>query len=162
MCDEIHTTDGEQLLGEIATTFLRLSPRQAGIAFREQVNLEVDATHSVAHPAIRVENGRFEPIGYLPDELAQWLAPLLQAGKIRVEGYCASVLPEDPAGQKQSSSLVLSIFLCKSAVGLLDKPIAKGELGALHERAYRAYLAMVVESRPHRGFARGTSVYEAA
>jgi hypothetical protein len=77
----------EQLLGEIETEITGIQHHDAVVHPGEQVSLERKPENTDDKNAIRVENLSFQPAGYLPQNVASWLAPLLDAGKIRVDGY---------------------------------------------------------------------------
>ena len=61
--------DQVQLLGEIETEIVGRQYHSAGVQPEERVNLEREPENSRDKKAIRVENGRFEPVGYLPRKL---------------------------------------------------------------------------------------------
>ncbi len=67
-------------LGEIETEIVGMQYRKAKIDPGEQVNLEREAKDTHDRRAIRVENGHDEPVGYLPKNMASWLAPLIDSG----------------------------------------------------------------------------------
>jgi len=79
-------TSEEQLLGEIETHIVGLQYHDAAFEPGEAIHLEREPDNVHDGQATRVENQAFEQIGYLPKKLASWLAPLIVAGKLRVDG----------------------------------------------------------------------------
>ena len=77
---------GDELLGEIEARIVGMQYYDAETSGGEQMNLEREPDNPHDQQAIRVENGRFEVVGHLPRRLVTWLAPLIDAGKLRVEG----------------------------------------------------------------------------
>jgi SWI/SNF-related matrix-associated actin-dependent regulator of chromatin subfamily A3 len=77
----------QQLLGEIETHIAGRQYREASVEPGEHVNLEREPENEHDGNAIRVENGHCEHLGYLPRERAEWLAPLMDADEVRIEGY---------------------------------------------------------------------------
>ncbi|MDV2504708.1 MAG: HIRAN domain-containing protein, partial [bacterium] len=57
--------------------------------------------------SIRVENGQFETVGHFPRRLTSWLASLIDAGKLRVDGY----VPEKAEASAHRCNLILTVFL---------------------------------------------------
>ena len=57
----------------------------------EQINLEREPKNAHDRRAIRVENGRFEPVGYLPKNMASWLAPLIDRGRSTWMAMCRRI-----------------------------------------------------------------------
>lgn len=53
----------------------------------EQVSLEREPENPHDEHAIRVENGRFEPVAHIPRHVSSWLAPLIDSGSIRADGH---------------------------------------------------------------------------
>ena len=62
------------LLGEIETQIVGMQCHKARIHPGEQINTERESKNTHDRRAIRVENGHFEPVGYLPKSMASWLA----------------------------------------------------------------------------------------
>jgi hypothetical protein len=123
------------LLGEIESEIVGMQYHKATLSPGEQVNLEREKN---AHnrQAVRVENGHFEPVGYLPRKTASWLAPLIDAGQIHVDGY----VPQDFADADEESNrwpVVLMVFQCDK--GLLDKTEPHTEREVLHQTVLQAY-----------------------
>lgn len=125
------------LLGEIETEIVGLR-YEAGIDPGEQVNLEREPDNADDQRAIRVENGHFEPVGYLPRKIASWLSPLIDCDKIHLDGY----VPQNRVGisdERGGCPLVLAVFLCENGRGLVEKAEAKTDLEARHQTVLQAY-----------------------
>ena len=126
------------LLGEIETEIVGRQYHKAGIHPGEQVNVERESKNARDRRAIRVENGHFEPVGYLPRKMASWLAPLIDHGQIHLDGY----VPQNHAetgDEPTHCPVVLTVFQCEKGCGLLEKAEPKNELDALHQTVLQAY-----------------------
>ena len=77
-------------LGEIETEIVGMQYHKARIHPGEQINLERESKNAHDRRAIRVENGHFEPVGYLPKSMASWLAPLIDNGQDPLGRLCAT------------------------------------------------------------------------
>ena len=129
----------KQLIGEIETRITGMQYYEAGVAAGEQVNLERDHHNSHDEHAIRVENGRCEPVGHIPRRLCSWLAPLVDSGKVHVEGYVPRLDKRSTDRDPSTSPLVLSIILPQKGKGLLAKREINTKLDALHDVVRRTY-----------------------
>ena len=127
------------LLGEIETEVVGMQHHKAKLRPGEQVNLERESKNSHDRCAVRVENGHFEPVGYLPKKMASWLAPLIDGGKVHLDGYVPQCHPEVWDESSSRRPLVLSVFQCEKGHGMLDKAEPKNELEALHQTVLQAY-----------------------
>ena len=81
-------------LGEIETEMVGMRLHKAGVQPGERINVERECSNLNDYHAIRVENGRFQPVGYLPRKMASWLAPLLDSGQIFLDGYVPQMFAE--------------------------------------------------------------------
>ena len=115
---EAHVRD--LLLGEIETEIVGMQYHKARIHPGEQINVERESKNTHDRRAIRVENGHFEPVGYLPKSMASWLAPLIDDGKIHVDGYVPQCHPET-IGDSGHCPVVISFFESEKGHGLLEK-----------------------------------------
>ena len=127
------------LLGEVETEIVGMEHHKARLHPGEQVNLDRESENAHDRFAVRVENGRFEPVGYLPKKMASWLAPLIDDGKVHLDGYVPQCHPEVCDQSSSRWPLVLSVFQCENGHGLLDKAEPKNELDALHQTVLQAY-----------------------
>ncbi len=126
------------LLGEIEAEIVAVQYHDARIQAGEQINVERESKHTHDRRAIRVENGHFEPVGYLPRKMASWLAPLIDHGTIRVEGYVPRNYAESD-DESRRCPVVLTVFQCDKGRGLLEKAEPKSQLDALHQTVLQAY-----------------------
>jgi hypothetical protein len=104
----------------------------------EQINLDRESKNTHDRRAIRVENGRFEPVGYLPRNMASWLAPLIDQGKIHLDGY----VPQSSTETEEETSrcpLNLMVFQCEGGRCLFERAEPQDELEALHQTVLHAY-----------------------
>src|SRR5664279_2753392 len=90
---EVEVTERNAFLGEIETEIVGMQHYKARMCPGEQVNLERESDD---RRAIRVENGRFDSVGYLPRKMASWLATLIDEGQIHLDGYVPQGSAEDP------------------------------------------------------------------
>ena len=125
----------EQLLGEIETRIVGMQYYEVDVEPGQQANLEREPENPHDELAIRVENGRFEPIGHLPRRVSSWLSPLIDAGNLRVEGR----VPQAAQPGHNRCPIVLTAFICKKGRHLLEKTKVHSKLDALHEVVRRAY-----------------------
>jgi len=132
----------EQLLGEIETRIVGMQYYETTMAAGEQANLEREPENPHDAHAIRVENGLFEPVGHIRRRLCSWLAPLVDSGKVRIDGYVPKHVPGSEERKPSTSPLVLSIFLCKKGKALLAKREVHTKLDALHDIVRRTYEEM--------------------
>lgn len=119
----------EQLLGTIQTKAVGLQYYDTDMVSGMPVNLERERDNVHNKNAIRVENAAFEPVGHLPRKVVACLAPLIDEGKIRIDGR---VLGRE--GSNHSAPLNLSIYLAPKGSPILKKcrKPASGQ-AALHQ-----------------------------
>jgi hypothetical protein len=123
----------EQLLGEIETEIAGIQHHEAVVHPGEQVSLEREPENTDGKNTIRVENLSFQPAGYLPQNVVSWLAPLMDAGKIRVDGYVPQAAAVDWRVATQAYPLRLAVFLTPRGHDLLEKADAHNRQEALHQ-----------------------------
>ncbi len=129
----------EQFLGEVETEVVGREYHQAGLRPGEYVDLQREPENPCDANAIRVDNGRFQPAGYVPRLVASWLAPLVDSGKIRIEGYIAARFhPAEMAGATKLP-LVLMVFLQPSGHEILEAEDRQGKTDALHQLALETF-----------------------
>ena len=75
-----------RFLGSIETQIVGMQYHEATVRPGEKIYLEREPENPYDPNTILVKNASFQPVGYLPREMAVWLAPLLDAGEIWVEG----------------------------------------------------------------------------
>jgi hypothetical protein len=110
MADRTRESHGEQLLGEIPTCIVGLRHGRTRPRPGQQVKLRREPENLRHKQAIRVEGQLSARIGYLPRQLAGWLAELIDDSKVRIEGS----VPNSPTPEAQchegACPLVLSFF----------------------------------------------------
>ena len=97
----------------------------------EQVNLEREFDNPNDQNAIRVENGHFDKAGYLPVDMAFWLAPLIDDEQIHLDGYA-------PMGSDKESNrclINLMVFQCEKGRQFSQKVEPRNELEAPPNRS---------------------------
>jgi len=125
----------EQLLGELEMRIAGTQYHETDVQPGEQISLEREPDNPHDEHAIVVENGHFQPVGHLPRRLCSWLAPLIDEGKVRVEGY----VPKSARPGHTRSPLTLTVFLCEKGQHLLEKASTDGSFNVLHEVVRQAY-----------------------
>ena len=124
-------------LGEIESEIVGMQYHEARLGPGEQINLERESTNAQVRYAIRVENGQCDPVGYLPARMACWLAPLIDQGEIRLDGY----VPQDLDGGEETARcpVTLMVFQGENGRRLLQETDPHSELEALHQTVLHAY-----------------------
>jgi hypothetical protein len=125
-------------LGEIETEIVRRQYHKAKVQPGEQVNLERQTKNAHDPRAIRVENGQFEPVGYLPKSMSSWLAPLIDAGQIHLDGYVPKEL-KDYGEEASRCPVTLMVFQCEEGHRLLENVEPHDGLQAIHQTVLQAY-----------------------
>lgn len=138
--NQSHTRADERLLGEVATRIVGMQYYEAANPLPPggQVNLERETGNRHDRRAIRVENAHFEPVGHVPRDVSRWMTPLIDAGKIRVDG-CVPAEAPDSGPEPNTAPLLLSIFLCPKGQAMLDPARPATKQQALHEVVRRTY-----------------------
>ena len=129
----------DHFLGEIETEIVGMQYHEAKIDPGEQVNLEREVKNSHDRRAIRVENGQFDTVGHLPRQVASWLAPLIDQGKIHLDGYVPQSAPERTDEPARQCPLTLMVFQHEKGRQLLEKATPGNEREALHQTVLQAY-----------------------
>ena len=127
----------EQFLGEIQTKIAGTTHHKARIRSGEATRLQREPDNQHDPLAIRVDNGRSRAVGYIPRRTAAWLAPLIDEGKVRVEGY---VLGTDDVvdADRPATPLAVMVFLTPAGLPILRRPSAEDRLNNLHALALQA------------------------
>ena len=128
----------DQLLGEIVLQVAGSQYYEAEVRPGEKVFLEREPENSHDRQAIRVDNGRGEPIGHLPRRASRWLASLIDTGKIRLEGCVARSAAEDR--EENHVPLRLSVSLTGVGQEILAQWAPRSKEDALHELIRRMFL----------------------
>ena len=119
-------------LGTMSTLVVGGQHYSARLSPGEPVRLTREPDNPHDPNAIRVENMAGEKAGHLPREVAAWLAPLLDAGKVRVEGAVGAD-SEDLLGLDRGDELPglwkpegieVRLALCEAGRGILARNVA--------------------------------------
>ena len=121
-------------LGEIETEIVGRQHHTAKVFPGEQVNLERQTKNTHDRRAILVENGQFDPVGYLPKIMASWLAPLIDQGKSIWTAMYRRASP-----RPKTCPLNLMVFQCEEGRRMLERAEPANELEALHQNVLHAY-----------------------
>ena len=129
----------DYFLGELGAEIVGRRPHQAEIGPGEHLNIEREAENPDDKDAIRVENDWLQTAGYLPRSVASWLAPLIDSGKIRIEGYVPADLARPLPAVPERAPVTLMVFLTHSGRSIIELGGAPDKRNALHELALEAY-----------------------
>ena len=133
------TLKQETYLGEIKTKIVGMQYVQGDIRPGEEIHLERDCDNSHDLNTIRVKNADFESAGFLPRELCRWLAPLIDQGKIFVEGSLPKASKRKWISRHQGHALLLKVYLSKESSILQPNPNPSTDIEALQEVIRIAY-----------------------
>jgi len=123
------------VLGEISIHITGMQYYDNETEFGQIAHLVREPQNQHDRQSIRVDNRRGEPLGHLPRRLVAWLAPPLDAGKLRVAAY----VPKNATCHDNKCPINLSISLRPPGRYLLEKTTVTGKLDALHEVVRQAY-----------------------
>lgn len=129
----------DHFVGEVDAQIIGHHHYPAEIAPGEHLNLEREPANPHDKNAIRVENGRCQMVGYLPRSMANWLAPLIDSGKIRIECYLPANPPSPRSAVAENLPASLMVHLTDSGRSILELSGSQDNLHALHELALQAY-----------------------
>ncbi|MDY0168739.1 MAG: HIRAN domain-containing protein [Thermoguttaceae bacterium] len=137
MTDAADTTASDrQLLGEIETRIAGRQYHDGYVEPGEPVALVREPDNPHDSQALRIDNQRNEPAGYLPRNVAAWLAPLLDVEKIAVEGYVPCPAERDAS---RTIPLRLAVFATPAGLDALQKPAIESRQEVCHGLAWWAY-----------------------
>jgi len=86
-------------LGEVFTEIAGMQYYDADVRPGERIQLEREPENEHDENAVRVENRDFRQAGHVPRRISSWLAPLIDAGEVRVEGRVAESSEAQQAGR---------------------------------------------------------------
>ena len=132
-------TFSDQLLGNLETRIAGMQYYENVATPGESVSLEREPENPHDSCSIRVENSLFDPIGHIPRRTCSWLAPLVDSGKVRVDGRLPELSDDSQGRGAATTPLTLSIFLCQKGQGLLAPREVHTKLDGLHEVVRRTY-----------------------
>jgi len=125
----------ELLLGEIETEIVGLQYHEATATAGQRVYLEREPGNLHDPCAIRVENERFEQVGYLPRQQVSFLSKLIDDGKIRLDGH----VPRGAKGDQTSLPVTLSVYLTEQGRVIVAKREVRSKVDGLHEMIRRTF-----------------------
>lgn len=103
----------------IGAIFTQLAGGQfygADLASGDPIHLEREPDNPHDRNAIRVDDHAFRPAGHLPRRVADWLAPLIDAGKVQAEGAVNGV---DGTKQPPRTYLKVDLYLHPKGEGIM-------------------------------------------
>ena len=77
----------EKHLGNIKSQIVGIQYYDHEVKGREVIFFERKPNNSHDTNAIRVDNLDFEKVGFLPKKTSSWLAPLIDQGKVMIDGF---------------------------------------------------------------------------
>ena len=118
-------------LGSVFTEIAGMQYYEAGVSPGDHVQLEREPDNEHDRNAIRIENKHFHQAGHVPRRISVWLAPLIDAGEVWIEGRVAeSSKPEQP----DRAFILIELHLRKKGRHMLERdPDPKDLLEALHQ-----------------------------
>lgn len=130
------TTTEDRYLGEVPLKIVGTQYCDVSVRPGEVVHFEREHQNQHDANAIRVDNDDFAPVGHLPRREARWIAPLLDSGRLVIDGR----VPEEGEAGRYDAPLLLSLYLTPMGAGAL-KPFDRctTEPEALHEVVLGAY-----------------------
>ncbi len=135
----IADNSGEVRLGMIRTLAVGLQYYDARLEPGMEVVLEREPANSHDANAIRVDTSDFQRAGHLPRRTAAWLAPLIDAGKIRADGRIAA----SSEIQETSAPLDLSLHVAPKGKAILER---NRQPASGREAVHQMVLALYLES----------------
>ncbi len=127
-------------IGSIFTQLAGARFYNATLAYGERIHLEREPDNPHDSHAIRVDDHAFHPAGHLPRRVADWLAPLIDAGKVQVEGAVNGV---DRTRQPSRAYLKLDLHLHPKGEAILKMqadPV--GSASAMHQAVLQVWNLM--------------------
>ncbi|MGD9548137.1 MAG: DUF6569 family protein [Candidatus Krumholzibacteriia bacterium] len=138
------STVSRKVPGEpIGPVFTQLAGAQfyhAALARGERIHLEREPDNPHDRNAIRVDDHAFRPAGHLPRRVADWLAPLIDAGKVQAEGVVNGV---DRTRQPPRTYLKVDLYLHPKGEGIMKMqadPVGSAE--AMHQAVLQVWNLM--------------------
>jgi len=129
-------------LGEFCTEIVGVQHHDGEARQGEAVVLQREPGNPHDKNAVRVDNSKGEHVGYLPREVADWLAPLLDAGKVRLEGTAqAATNDEDDRSSSFRVPLELKVSLLEAGSSILERSASpQSPVEEAHEKVRAAWM----------------------
>ncbi|MBD3180384.1 MAG: hypothetical protein GF417_12875 [Candidatus Latescibacteria bacterium] len=121
-----------KLLGEVFTRIAGEQYYEALVEPGEKIQLERERDNQHDPWAIRIENRKFRQAGYVPRRISSWLAPLIDAGKVWVEGKAAP--PYGAENKSVGTFILLELYLHRKGRRILRQDHdPEGAMEGLHQ-----------------------------
>jgi len=132
-------------IGEIATRLSGMQYVSGEVKPGETVYLEREPDNPHDSNAIRVKNLDFQDVGYVPRLTNVWLTPLIDQGKIVVNGTIPSGISIDWRERSRGVPLQLTVFLTEKGQSILySRTAPQTDVEALQEALRILYLKLHV------------------
>jgi hypothetical protein len=142
------TSTEEQLLGEIETEIVGFQHHDAMVQPGEQVHFEREPDNIHDTSAIWVKDASSRPVGYVPRNVAAWLASLIDNGIIRLDGYVPRAGDGESRKSDRACPLRIATFLTPRGHGLLEEREARTCQEAWHQIVRNVHRAVQNYSDP--------------
>lgn len=124
-------SDDSKYLGSVFAEIAGMQYYEAGVSPGERVQLEREPDNEHDRNAIRIENKHFHQAGHVPRRISVWLAPLIDAGEVWVEGRVAESTEND---RSDRAFILIEIYLRRKGRHVLEpEPDPKDLPEALHQ-----------------------------
>ncbi len=126
----------DQFLGEIPLKIVGTQYCDVSVRPGEVVHFEREYENHHDPNAICVNNDDFAPVGHLPRPEVRWIAPLLDSGRLIIDGR----VPEGTEPGRYDTPLLLNLYLTPKGAGALKRfDCCATDAEALHEVILGAY-----------------------
>jgi hypothetical protein len=124
-------SNDSKYLGSIFAEIAGMQYYEAGVSPGDNVQLEREPDNEHDGNAIRIENKHFHQAGHVPRRISVWLAPLIDAGEVWVEGRVAESSKID---RPDRVFILIELYLRKKGRHMLaHNPDPKDLPDALHQ-----------------------------
>ncbi len=110
----------EKCIGEIKTRLSGMQYVHGRLLPGEKVYLERDSENSHDLNAICVKNLDFEDVGFVERRTCVWLAPLIDRGKVFIDGYIPTQNANQRGDRMHGFSLNLKVFLADKGASIFE------------------------------------------
>ncbi len=131
-------------LGEIRTSIVGLQYYDNTVSPGLRVHLEREPDNPHDSYAVRVDGEQGEPLGHIPRRTAAWIAPLLDAGMVRLLGRIPESTPGSSEDYASTAPLVLQVELAPKGRGIIK--IRRGQPRDANEVIHRMLLGVYRQS----------------
>ncbi len=136
-------------LGEFQTRIVGMQYVEDNVQAGEEVSFERDPDNQHDANAIRVRNPDFKDVGFVPREITRWLAPLIDQGKVLIEGAVPNTFSPHPRVRHHGSPLIIKLYLCQKGFSILETNPSPGTaIEAIREIILESFLKLPGFSDP--------------